>query len=209
MTEYPFLSSVLTVDRLQFAQNGIWEKVQVVYPDSFADLYNLSNWLDRAARDVAVEALFMDKTAELSSFFGVRTKDLPSASRTLMWMRLATLVATRNSKPLSELIGLCLRTLNLPSTLPNIKPVFEMGIFNFWNTAEPWILGDSPLEKLKESIATQTGPFWLQNGHEAPICLEYVWYIPAHIWISWNISTKSNGRYFVDLEKVEAVYYSQ
>ncbi|MBD2099954.1 hypothetical protein [Leptolyngbya sp. FACHB-261] len=209
MTAYPFASSLLSVNHLQFAQNGAWEKVQTVYPGSFEDLYDLSNWLDNAARDVAVETLFMDETSELSGFFGVRTKDFPSAGRTLMWMRLATLAATRNKKPFSELISLCLRTLNLPPTLPDTKPVFEMGIFNFWNTSDPLILGNSPLEKLTELMATQAGPSWLRDGHEAPICLEYVWHDPAHIWISRNISVKLNGRYFVDIEKIKRTYHNE
>ena len=55
MTAYPFASSVLKVDRLQFAQNGFWEQAQTVYPNSFKDLYNLSNWLEQAPRDIAVE----------------------------------------------------------------------------------------------------------------------------------------------------------
>ena len=137
--------------------------------------------------------------SELSGFFGVRTKDLPSASRTLLWMRLAMVAATKNSQPFNELVSLCLGTLELSSTLPDTKPIFEMGIFNVWNTAVPLRLGDSPLERLKELTALQTGPSWLYNGHEAPICLEYVWYVPAHMWVSRNISVKLNGRYFMEV----------
>ncbi|VEP17284.1 hypothetical protein H1P_580031 [Hyella patelloides LEGE 07179] len=209
MTNYPFVSSVVTVDHLQFAQNGIWEQVQTVYPDRFEDIYNLSNWLDRAPRDIAMEMLFMDEKLELSGFFGVRTKDLPSANRTLLWMRLATLVATKDNKPFSELVSLCLETLKLPSMLPKTKPVFEMGIFNFWNTAEPLKLGDSPFEEIKKLMALKTGSSWLYDGHEAPICFEYVWYLPAHIWISRNISVKSNNRYFIDMARFKRTYYGE
>ena len=209
MTTYPFASSVVTVDRIQFAQNGVWEEVQTVYPDSFKDLYNLSNWLERAPCDIAMETLFMEETSELSGFFGVRTKDSPSAIRTLSWMRLATLAASKNPRPFNELVSLCLGTLELPSKLPKSKPTFEMGVFNFWNTANPLILGYSPLEELKKLIATKSALLWLQNGHESPICLEYVWHQPAHIWISRNISVKSNGRYFVNLTRVENIYYNK
>lgn len=135
MNKYPFASSVQTADCLQFAQNGVWEEVQTVYPGSFEDLYNLSNWLELAGRDIAMETLFMDGS-ELSGFFGVRTKDLPSCVRTLSWMRLATLAASKKPRPFNELVSLCLGTLGLPSEFPHpqTKPTFEMGVFNFWNT---------------------------------------------------------------------------
>ena len=202
---YPFSSSTLTVDHLQFAQNGLWEKVRTVYPNNFGDLYELSDWLDKAARDVAVEALFIDSESELSGFFGIRTRDLPSANRTLMWMRLATLVATKESQSFSNLIRLCLTALHLSPELPDVEPTFELGVFNAWNTATPVLLGSSPLEKLTELLETQTGPSWLDKGHRAPICLEYVWFVPTHLWIAKNISTKLNNLYFVDMEKVRHV----
>lgn len=209
MPSHPFFSSTLAVNHLQFAQNGVWEEVQTVYPNRFEDLYDLFDWLDRAARDVAVETLFVDKMSELFGFFGVRTKDLPSAYRTLMWMRLATLAASEKSRPFNELVSLCLTALNLPPALPDIDPTFELGVFNFWNTAVPVILGKSPVEKLTELITNQHGPSWLYEGHKAPICLEYVWQLPTHIWISRNISTESNGLYFIDMEKVKRVYYNE
>ena len=152
---------------------------------------------------VQVTTLFMDETSELSGFFGVRTKESPSAIRTLSWMRLAMLAASNDPIPFNELVSLCLVTLGLPSKLPKSKPTFEIGIFNYWSTANPLVLGDSPLKEIEELTATQSAPSWLQNGHEAPICLEYVWYKPAHIWISQNISFKSDGRYFVDMAKLE------
>lgn len=209
MTTHPFVSSTLAVDHLQFAQNGIWEEVRTVYPNNFSDLYSLSNWLDVAARDVAVETLFVDTTSELLGFFGVRTKDLPSAARTLMWLRLATLATSEKSRPFSELMSLCFTALNLPPMLPNVEPAFELGVFNFWNTAVPVMLGKSPVEKLTELIAKQHGSSWLYKGHKAPICLEYVWQVPTHIWISRNISTQSNDLYFIDMEKVKRVYYNK
>ena len=209
MTVHPFSSSTVTVDHLQFAQNGVWEDVKTVYPDNFSDLYDLSTWLAEAARDIAVEAIFMDETSEIHGFFGVRTKDLANASRTLMWIRLATLAAQKESRSFSELMMLCLTALGFSPSLPDIEPTFELGVFNFWNTAVPVILGGSPLEKLIELTANQNGPSWLYEGHEAPICLEYVWQVPTHIWISRNISTQSNGRYFVDTEKVRNVYHSE
>lgn len=207
MAMYPFADFVQTVDHLQFAQNGIWERVQTVYPDSFEDLYNLSNWLNLAARDVAVELLFLDHASELAGFFGVRTIDIPSPSRTLMWMRLATLAATSKYKPFSELTSLCLEALNFPPMLPDKQPGFELGVFNFWKTAKPLTLGNSPLEQLTTLMATQAGPAWLHTGHKSPICLEYVWHVPAHIWIARNISTRSQGRYFVDMTKAERIYH--
>lgn len=206
---HPFVSSTLTVDRLQFAQNGVWEDVQTVYPDSFEELYKLSHWLEQAARDVAVELLFVHETSELFGFLGVRIHDLPSPSRTLMWTRLAMLAVTEEDKPFSELMSLCLTELGLPSILPDIEPTFELGVFNCWKTAVPVMLGDSPIENLTELMATQSGPSWLYKGHKAPICLEYVWQVPAHIWISRNISTQSNGLYFVDMEKLKKVFYGQ
>lgn len=205
MTVYPFASSVLTVDRIQFAQNGVWEEVQTVYLDSFEDLYNLSNWLELAPRDIAMETLFIEES-ELYGFFGIRTKELPSAIRTLSWMRLVTLAATKNPRPFNQLVSLCLETLGLPPDLPKTQPTFEMGVFNYWNTANPLELGYFPLEELNKLIATKSAPSWLQDGHEAPICLEYVWHKPAHIWISRNVSVKSNGRYFVDMARVENIY---
>lgn len=209
MTVHPFSSSTVTVDHLQFAQNGVWEDVKTVYPDNFRDLYNLSTWLAEAARDIAVEAIFMDETSEIHGFFGVRTKDMANAGRTLMWIRLATLAAAQESIPFSELMNLCLTALNFPPSLPDTAPTFELGIFNFWNTAVPVMLGNSPLKKLIEIMANQNGPSWLYEGHEAPICLEYVWQIPTHMWISRNISTKSNGRYFVDTDKFRSVCHSE
>lgn len=209
MSPHPFVSSTLAIDHLQFAQNGVWEEVQTVYPNSFEDLYNLSDWLNRAGRDIAVETLFLDERSELFGFFGVRTKDFPSADRTLMWMRLATSTASEKSRPFSELMSLCLTALELPSALPDIEPTFELGVFNFWNTAVPVILGKSPVGKLTELIAKQRGPSWLYEGHKAPICLEYVWQVPTHLWISRNISTKSNGLYFIDMEKVKRIYYNK
>lgn len=205
MTLYPFASSILTVDRIQFAQNGVWEEVQTVYPDSFKDLYNLSNWLDSAPRDIAMETLFMNES-ELCGFFGIRIKEPPSAIRTLSWMRLVTLAAIKKPRPFEELVSLCLETLGLPPDLPKTQPTFEMGVFNFWNTADPLKLKYSPLEELEKLIGIESPPSWLQNGHEAPICLEYVWREPAHIWISRNVSVKSNGRYFLDMARVENVY---
>ena len=207
MAVHPFVSSVLDVDRLQFAQNGVWEDVQTVLPNRFEDLYSLMTWLDGAARDVAVEALFVDTTSELFGFFGVRTQDFPNAERTLMWMRLATLVASGQRRPFTELMSLCLAALNLPPVLPDIEPTFELGVFNFWNTAGPVILGTSPVENLTELIATQEGPSWLYKGHQAPICLEYVWQVPTHLWISRNVSTKSGELYFLDMAKIKGVYH--
>lgn len=69
-------------------------------------------------------------------------------------------------------------------------------------------LGNSPLEEIKKLMATQSAPSWLQDGHEAPMCLEYVWHEPAHIWISKNVSVKLNDRYFVDLARVENTYHN-
>lgn len=210
MAVHPFVSSVLDVDHLQFAQNGVWEDVQTVFPNSFEDLYNLATWLDGAARDVAVETLFLDEKSELSGFFGVRTQDYPNAGRTLMWIRLASLAASGKRRPFTELMSLCLTALNLSPVWPNhVEPTFELGVFNFWNTAGPVVLGKVPVEKLTELIASQTGPLWLYEGHQAPICLEYVWQIPTHLWISRNISTKSGDLYFVDMEKVIEVYYGK
>ena len=209
MATHPFVSSVLTVDHLQFAQNGVWEEVQTVYPNNFEVLYNLSNWLDRADRDVAVETLFVDTPSELSGFFGVRARDFQNAGRTLMWMRLATLAASGKSRPFNELMSLCLTALNLPPSLPDAEPTFELGVFNFWNTAIPIKLGKSPVEKLSEIMTKQSAPSWLYKGHKAPICLEYVWQVPAHIWISRNISTKSDDLYFIGMEKIRRVFYSQ
>lgn len=208
MSTYPFASSILTVDRVQFAQNGVWEEVQTVYPDSFEDLYNLSNWLERAPHDIAMETLFMDEL-ELRGFFGIRIKEPPSAIRTLLWMRLITLAATKKPRPFEQLVSLCLETLGLPPSLPKTRPTFEMGVFNFWNTANPLELGYFPLEELKKHIATRSTPSWLQDGHKAPICLEYVWHEPAHIWISRNVSVKSNGRYFLDMVRVENIYHNK
>ena len=201
----PFSTSSLTIAHLQFAQNGIWEQVETVRPNCFADLHQLSHWLDQAARDVAVEALFMNEAEELTGFVGVRTQDLPSDRRTLMWLRLAALIATTEPKSLDELLSQCLGALQLPTALPATAPTFEMGIFNFWNTAEPLRFKDSPLAELTALLVTGTGPAWLKQGHIAPICLEYVWHQPTHIWLSRNVSTQSEGRYFVDLEQVKGL----
>ena len=134
----------LTVDSLQFAQNGVWEDVQTLFPNRFDDLYRLSAWLNQAARDVAVEALFVTPEDELKGFLGIRVHDAPSAERTLMWLRLAILLASEAVRPFDQLLDLSLTMLGFPSTLPNTAPTFEMGVFNFWQSATPLLSGHDP-----------------------------------------------------------------
>ncbi|MEL6382833.1 MAG: hypothetical protein AAFQ89_10240, partial [Cyanobacteria bacterium J06626_18] len=169
---YPFISDEVLVDRVQFASNDIWEDVQVVHPGNFKDLYLLSVWLDCAPRDIAAEALFTDDRESLTGFLGIRAKDLPNAQRTLLWMRLTMQTLREEKIPFTQLVNIFLKSLEFSPAELTLEPTFEMGVFNFWKTAEPLLLGTSPLETLTELLKSEKGPDWLFHGHEAPICLE-------------------------------------
>ena len=205
---HPFQQDDISVDHLQFAGDGDWEAVEIVEPGNIAQLLALTEWLENAPRDLAAEALFLDNNRELDGFFGVRTNEPASSERTLAWTQFALQALESLKAPFKSLTGNCLKALGFPPTIPQAAPSFEIGIFNFWNSAEPIKLGTTPIETLEQLLKENRGPKWLREGHQAPICFEYVWHQPTHIWVARNASSKSGDRYFLDLDLVKKIYSS-
>lgn len=205
---YPFKNSTVLVSHVQFASNGEWENVQTVHFGNFQELNDLSSWLDQAPRDVAAEILFEDDRGELIGFFGIRTNDIKGPQRTLAWMKFVMSALKAKKVFFPDLIENCLQELGFPPSIPSSELTFEMGIFNYWNTADPLLLGSSPLDEIDRLQKDNKLPAWFSDGHEAQICLEYVWYDPTHIWISQVVSDKRDGKHYKNLKEVKQLVSS-
>ncbi len=204
---YPFKFETVSIDSVQFAADGKWEEVQTVHPGNPDDLATLSSWLDRVSEDVAAEVLFVDDQGELDGFFGVRTIAPTGPDRSCSWVNFTKQATETSELQFSELVARCLPTLGFPTTIPNSELTYEIGVFNYWNSATPLLLGTTPLDSINDYRQDDQSPSWLNQGHLAPICLEYVWHDPAHIWVSRAISRKRDDRYFVDMALVEKTLF--
>jgi hypothetical protein len=147
--------------------------------------------------------LFLNKNNELVGFFGLRSNKVSSAERTSSWLEFAKKALNTRNLPFTELVRNTLPTLGFAPIMPDSKLTFEMGVFNFWKSATPMLLGSSPLLEIKKQQDENSAPKWFSEGHEAPICFEYVWYDPTHIWVSQIVSNKVNNKHFIDIKLVE------
>ncbi len=200
---YPFKDEVVIIDHVQFAADGNWEDVQIVRRNDPTELDDLSDWLGQAADDVAAEVLFLNEHHEISGFFGVRQQSLSGKDRTRSWLNFTEKALSASKIYFKDLVKNTLPTLGFPSHIPKSELTFEMGIFNFWKSAEPMLLGTTPLATIEDMCQKNSAPVWFSEGHDAPICLEYVWYDPAHIWVSQIVSDKVDNKHHVDMKKVK------
>jgi hypothetical protein len=169
----------------QFATEGRWETAHAFDPASPA---SFDSWLEGAALDVAVEAVFRDSDNQLRGFIGLRRST--GLNRAAFWRALLAATAPPDAGVRATLQS-WLEHDGQPTLLDAPPDSIELGVFNQWRSAGAIALGPGGLTGAQWA----TGPAWLRDGATAPICREQSWRRPEKIWIADVVSQPDGDRH--------------